>query len=200
MADIGDISDSQGFSAFIQRICYGFTVVHDPHDICHISSADELIRYATRAQLALVRQSASRNTIGFAIGMGSTRETAGANLSHALTDGTMSDVKLQRLDEVTVALAPPNVRHTGGLSSLAVCLRGYRDRESLSDRVPASWAREILQAPAENEVGVLTQASALLSAFLAAEGLDRADRKSRAVMNLQARYYDEIKRVVSLLI
>jgi hypothetical protein len=175
-------------------------VVHEPHDIADIASADELIRYATRAQLALVHREASHNAIALAIGMGSNREIAGANLAHALRTGTMSDAKLQRLDEVTVALAAPNLRHTGGLSSLAICLRGYRDRESISDRVPARWAREILQVPAEDEVGVLTQASALLSSFLAAESLEKADSRSRAVMNVHDRYYDAIKRVVDQLI
>jgi hypothetical protein len=165
-----------------------------------IASSGELIGYAARAQLALVRREASHNVIALAIGFGRTKNTAGADLSHALSKGTLSDAKLQRLDEVTVALAAPNLRHTGGLSSLAICLRGYRDRESLSDRVPASWAREILEAPATDEVGVLTQASALLSAFLAAERLHKADSRSRAVMNVQERYHDAIKRVVDQLI
>ena len=93
-----------------------------------------------------MHQEASHNVIALAIGMGQTRETAGANLSHALSKGTLTDAKLQRLDEVTVVLAAPKLRHTGGLSSLAICLRGYKDRESLSDRVPASWAREMLEA------------------------------------------------------
>ena len=169
-------------------------------DSIDIAAAGELIGYAARAQLALVHQEASHNVIAMAIGMGKTREIAGANLSHALSEGKLTDAKLQRLDEVTVVLAAPKLRHTGGLSSLAICLRGYKDRESLSDRVPASWAREILEPPATDEVGVLTQASALLSAFLAAERLSKVDHRSPAVMNVQERYYDAIKRVVEQLI
>jgi hypothetical protein len=168
------------------------------YEIGDVTSPDHLIRYAVRAQLALVEREASQNAVATAIGMGRTTKDAGANLVHALRDGTISDVKLQRLDEVIVTLAP-NLMHAGGLSSLAITLRGYRNRESLSDRVPASWAREILQAPAENEVGVLTQASALLSAFLAAERLEQATR-SRSVFNVHNRYHDEIKRVVDQLI
>jgi hypothetical protein len=182
--------------------CYCFTVTQGPTNSVDmdIASPGELIGYATRAQLALVRQAASHNVIALAIGMGGAKENAGSNLWHALRDGTLSDAKLQKLDEVTVVLAAPNLRHTGGLSSLAICLRGYRDRESLSDRVPAGWAREILEAPATDEVGVLTQASALLSAFLAAERLHRADSRSRAVLTIQERYHDAIKRVVDQLI
>ena len=124
----------------------------------------------------------------------------GGNLARALTDGTFADAKLQRLDEVIVALAPAGAEHTGGLSSLAICLRGLRDRESLADRVPASWAQEILQSPADDEVGVLTQASALLSAFLAAEQFDKVTRTSRTAQAVHRRYGDEIKHVVNQLI
>lgn len=168
------------------------------YDIADVTSADDLIRYAVRAQLALVEHEASQNAVAMAIGMGRTLGGAGANLINALRDGTISDVKLQRLDEVIVALAP-NLMHAGSLSSLAITLRGYRNRESLSDRVPASWAREILQTPAENEVGVLTQASALLSAFLAADRLEQATH-SKLVLDMHNRYHDEIKRVVDQLI
>jgi hypothetical protein len=172
----------------------------DIPDSIDIAAAGDLIGYAARAQLALVHQEASHNVIAMAIGMGKTREIAGANLAHALGKGKLTDAKLQRLDEVTVVLAAPKFRHTGGLSSLAICLRGYKDRESLSDRVPASWASEILEPPATDEVGVLTQASALLSAFLAAERLYEVDHRSPAVVKVQERYYDAIKRVVEQLI
>ncbi len=171
-----------------------------PRDIKDISSADDLIRYAVRAQLELIGEAASRNRpashnkIAQAIGMD------GGNFARALADGTFADAKLQKLDEVIVALAQAGAEHTGGLSSLAICLRGLRDRESLADRVPASWAQEILQGPADDEVGVLTQASALLSAFLAAEQFDKVDHTSRAVHGVHARYFKEIVHVVDQLI
>lgn len=164
-----------------------------PRDIKDISSADELIRYAVRAQLDLVGD-ASHNKIAKAIGMD------GGNFAHALTDGTFSDAKLQKLDEVVVAIAQAGTKHTGGLSSLAISLRGLSDRESLADRVPASWTPELLQGPANDEVGVLTQASALLSAFLAAEQFDKVDRTSRAVQAVRERYSNEIEHVVDQLI
>jgi hypothetical protein len=185
-----------------QRSWYSFTVPQANFDISDISSADELIRYAVRAQLELVSNAASHTTVAKAIGMARdpTTSTAGASLSHALAAGTFSDAKLQKLDEVIVALAPPSAIHTGGLSSLAIGLRGLRDRESLSDRVPASWAREILQRPANDEVGVLTQASALLSAFLAAEEIEKADHRSNAIRAVHDKYSNEVFHVVDQLI
>ena len=159
-----------------------------------ISSADELIRYAVRAQLDLVGETASHNKIAQAIGMD------GGNLARALTSGTFADAKLQKLDELIVALAPAGAVHIGGLSSLAICLRGLRDRESLVDRVPASWTQEILRGPANDEVGVLTQASALLSAFLAAQQFDKVNHTSRTVQAVHERYFEEIVHVVDQLI
>jgi hypothetical protein len=167
-----------------------------------ITSADELIRYAVRAQLALVSEAATQNTIAKAIGMANNRttSTAGANLSHALARGAFDSSRLQKLDEVIVALAPASATHAGGLSSFAICLRGLKDRESLSNRVPASWTQEILQKPGDDEFGVLTQASALLSAFLAAEEIQKVSSKSTAVRSLRDRYSKEITQVVNQLI
>jgi hypothetical protein len=169
-------------------------------DVDDISSSKQLISYAARAQLALVRHQASQNTVAWAIGMGRTRAIAGSNLAHALTTGTLSDESLQKLDEVVTALAPRNVGHIGSLSSLAVLLRGLSDRESLAGRVPPIWTPEIWQRSADTESEVLIQASALICRFLAAEAVDKADRTSRAVNAVHERYYDEILRVVQQLI
>lgn len=171
-------------------------------DIRDISSAGELISYAVRGQLALISEAASQNTIAKAIGMASNPETSTgpANFSHALARGTFANIKLQKLDEVIVALAPVSATHAGSLSSFAICLRGLKDRESLSNRVPASWTQEILQKPGDDEFGVLTQASALLSEFLAAEEIQKADSKSIAVRSLRDRYSKEIAQVVDQLI
>ena len=171
-------------------------------DIRDISSAGELISYAVRGQLALISEAASQNTIAKAIGMASNPETSTgpANFSRALARGTFANIKLQKLDEVIVALAPVSATHAGSLSSFAICLRGLKDRESLSNRVPASWTQEILQKPGDDEFGVLTQASALLSEFLAAEEIQKADSKSIAVRSLRDRYSKEIAQVVDQLI
>ena len=171
-----------------------------PQDIKDISSAEELISYAVRAQLDLVgeaashNRAASHNKIAQAIGMD------GGNLARALAGSTFDAAKLQKLDEMVVALSPAGAKHTGGLSSLAICLRGLTDRESLADRVPASWTPEILQGRADDEVGVLTQASALLSAFLAAAQFDKVAHTSRTVQAVHDRYFNEVEHVVDQLI
>jgi hypothetical protein len=177
-------------------------MAQEPPDVRDISSADELIRYAVRAQVALVSEAATQNTIAKAIGMAHnpTTSTAPANFSHALTSGTFANTKLQKLDEVIVALAPVSATHAGSLSSFAISLRGLKDRESLSNRVPASWTREILQEPGADEFGVLTQAAALLSAFLAAEEIQKVNSKSTAVRSLRDRHSKEITQVVGQLI
>jgi hypothetical protein len=169
-------------------------------DIKNISSAEQLISYAVRAQLDLVgegashNRAASHNKIAQAIGMD------GGNFARALAGGAFADAKLQKLDELIVALSRAGVKHTGGLSSLAVCLRGLTDRESLADRVPASWTPEILEGRADDEVGVLTQASALLSAFLAAAQFDKAAHVSSTVQAVPGRYFNEVEHVVDQLI
>ena len=72
----------------------------------YIGSADELIRYAVHAQLDLVREAASpnrapsNNKIAQAIGMD------GGNFARTLANGSFTDAKLQKLDEVLVALSP----------------------------------------------------------------------------------------------
>jgi hypothetical protein len=173
------------------------------HATLDISSADELIGYAVRAQLALVSHAASHTVIAKAIGMARDLKTstAAARMSHALAKGgSFTDRELQKLDEVIVTLAPTSTTHTGGLSSLAICLRGLRDRESLSDRVPAGWTQELLQSPAADEIGVLTQASALLSAFLAASELEKVSSRSKAIRAVHDRYAKEIVHVVYQLI
>jgi hypothetical protein len=171
-----------------------------PWDIKDIGSPDELINYAVRAQVLLLSETAShhkppsQNKIAQAIGMDT------GNFARTLANGSFSDARLQKLDEVIVALVQPGAEHAGGLSSLAICLRGLNDRESLADRVPANWAQEILRGRANDEVGVLTQASALLSAFLAAEQFDKVDHTSRTVQSVLSRYREEIVHVVDQLI
>jgi hypothetical protein len=169
-------------------------------EIDDISSSKQLISYAARGQLALVRLQASHNTVAWAIGMGRNRAIAGANLAHALSGGTLSDEKLQKLDEVVAALAPRDTGHIGSLSSLAILLRGLHDRDSLAGRVPSIWSREILESPADTESEVLIHASALLGKFLAADAVDSKAPLSRAVSAVREQYRSEILQVVHQLI
>lgn len=170
------------------------------HDIGDVSSSKELISYAARGQLAVVRSLASQTTVAWAIGMGSTRAAAGANLANALSKDMLSDSKLQRLDQVVAALAPRDRSHIGSLSSLAVLLRGLRRLDSLSGRVPPIWSQEVLQSPANTESEVLIQASALLGKFLAADAVDSKVPQSKAISAVHDRYHSEILRVVHQLI
>lgn len=169
-------------------------------DIADIQEPRDLIRFAVVAQMARVSREASQNEIAKAMGIGATPQNASSAFSHMLNSGSFSDERLQKLDELIVALAPSGLKHTGGLSSLAIRLRGIENREGLSGRVPPSWTRDILASRAENEFDVLTQAAALLSTFLAAHRADRVRRTGTAVRTVHDRYHDDIRRIIDQLI
>jgi hypothetical protein len=140
-----------------------------PQTISDISSVNELLRYATAGQLEQLlgqRRAYTQGKIAQGAGFGSNARYAGANLSAALRNG-LSVEHLQDLDEVIGALAP-DLEDTGGLSSLALRLSTERRDQitvrSLTAHVPPGWTGEILKDPAHDEIGVLIQASALLSA------------------------------------
>jgi hypothetical protein len=173
-------------------------------DVFDISNPDQLIRYAVNAQLALVGPHFSHDAVGRATGIG------GANLSRklqtpepgspALEPTSFNADELRRLDEVIVAASRQGGRYpTGGLSSLAVRLRRQTDRASLTTHIPPGWTSDVLKAPSESEIGVLTQASALMSMFLAAESVDRRGSR-RAVEAVHERYAAKLEQVVRQLI
>jgi hypothetical protein len=153
-----------------------------PQVVDDIASANELIRYATSGQLERVHRRWPRSSqaqIAHAAGFGKSREHAGAVLSAALSQG-LTLAQLQQLDEIIGVLAP-EPEGTGGLCSLVMRLpteqrrdvengerrrgRGRARDTSLTAHVPSSWTGAILKDPPSGEVGVLMQASALLSAF-----------------------------------
>jgi hypothetical protein len=155
-----------------------------------VSDAEQLIRYAASAQLAQLKRETdiSLNTVASAIGMNS------ANLNHALQGSQrLTSDRLRQLDEVVVALAP-HLEQVGGLSALAVRLRGLHDRTNLAAHTPPSWTRELLETPSNDELHVLIQASALVSNFLAAE------KTHRSMSRLRERYSQQIRHVVDRLI
>ena len=90
---------------------------------------------------------------------------------------------------------------TGGLSSLSLRLTGERTDQlrgsTLTAHVPPSWTGKILQVPAPGEFGVLIQASALLSAFLAA---DKMDTRGMIITSIRDRYGQEMDLLVRRLI
>jgi hypothetical protein len=170
-------------------------------DVTDISSADQLVRYATAGQLAQLRRSRSdlsQAKIAHGAGLGTKRQDAGAVLSKALAS-KLTVSQLVRLDEIIGALAP-DLEHTGGLCSLDLRLAAEpRDaiRGSMFAHVPPSWSREILEEASPGELEVLIQASALLSAFQAAQ---KVDPTGRNVADLRNRYRQELALLVRRLI
>ncbi len=151
-------------------------------DVTDISRVDQLLRYAAAGQLEpLLGKGFTQERIALGAGLGATARTAGPVLATALRDH-FTAAQLHGLDEIIGALAP-DLDGRGGLSSLALRLSGeraadgrkqrrdkIRDREDgLAAHVPPSWTRKMLADPPAGEIGVLMQASALLSEFMAAE-------------------------------
>lgn len=149
-----------------------------PQDVTDISDASQLLRYAAAGQLEpLLRRGFSQGKIAQGAGFGSVSRNAGPVLSLALRKG-FTAAQLHGLDEVIGVLAP-DADGTGGLSSLGLRLSSERRdktmKSSLAAHVPPSWTRRILTDPPVGQVGVLMQASALLSEFMAAERMGAAD-------------------------
>ncbi|MEU8121380.1 hypothetical protein AB0C21_21950 [Spirillospora sp. NPDC049024] len=156
-------------------------------EITDIRSADQLISYATLANLAwLMRHhGVSQGAVARALSI------KPPNFS-TLLNGKLEDRHLQELDEVIVGIAP-ELDRTGGLSSLAVRLRGLTGRTSLAAKIPPTWTSKLLDTPLDSEIAVLTHASALLSTFWAVQNTGH-------VNEVRSRYREQIKRLVAKLI
>jgi hypothetical protein len=172
-----------------------------PQDVTDISSVDQLLGYAAAGQLEQLlaqRPGLTQGRVAQGAGFGANTRNAGAVLSTALRKG-LTPQQLQRLDEIIGALAP-DLDGTGGLSSLALRLSGERRDairgSSLSAHVPPSWTRKILTDPPSDDTGVLIQASALLSAFLAAGKMDTG----ASITSIRERYKEEMDKLVRRLI
>jgi hypothetical protein len=160
--------------------------------VSDISDDDQLIRYAARAQLGVLgRRRVSAKSVAEAMNV------APPNLSSWLQGRQpLGREMIRRIDGAVVALEPGLIR-TGGLVGLAARLKGREgpDSGSVSASIPPTWTAELLREPHFHggSVGVLMQASALLSTFLAAGG-EAAKREVRV------RYRDDLQRVVNQLI
>jgi hypothetical protein len=170
-----------------------------PQDITDISSADQLLRYATAGRLErLIQRGYTQGKIARGAGFGKNDRNAGPALSRALRRGPTA-AELQELDEIIGTLDP----HPDGarrLSSLALRLSEDRrdkvDSSSLAARVPPSWTAKVLAGPPPDETGVLLQASAVLSEFMAADKLGSAD----VIARIRDRYQRELELLVRRLI
>jgi len=166
-------------------------------DVRNIGSDDELLRYAAAGQVALLQRrlsNVSQGRIAHAAGLGSNARNAGAALSAAIRKGP-TDGQLEKLDEIIGALAA-DAEGTGGLCSLAMRLsaeRGSRHSSSLTAHIPPGWARGVLNESPGGETGVLIQASALLSALMAADKMEMAGHR---VTSPRDRYREEMEPLV----
>jgi hypothetical protein len=160
--------------------------------VTDIGSSDQLLSYAIAGQLALLSHhlpDVAQGRVAYGAGLGATPASAGPALTTALRDGPTIR-QLTGLDEVVGALIP-QVERTGGLSSLA--LRLSMDPQDkipggFGAHVPPSWTRNLFSHPPAGDVGVLIQASALLSAFLAA---GKADPGGRSITGILDHYGEE---------
>jgi hypothetical protein len=174
---------------------------HIHQDVTDIRDADQLLRYATAGQLAqLQRQQRdlTHGKIAVGAGLGGTVKNAAPVLATALRKG-LTTRQLRGLDEIIGALAP-DLDGTGGLSSLALRLaaagRARIGESSLAARVPPRWTRKVLTDPPTDEVGVLMQASALLSEFMVAERMGTPS----IVTGIRDRYSKDMELLVRRLI
>ena len=162
-----------------------------------VSDADQLIRFALAAQLARVSgdDGASQREIAALTGTGSS--TRAQELSRILSGSKRAtDAWLWDLDQAMVALAP-DLDDTGGLTSLAVRLRGVDDLTSLAAKTPPSWTKGLINTPPSNDFGVLIRASALLATLQVAR---KADTHDIRLGRLRDQYREPIKALVKQLI
>lgn len=166
-------------------------------DVTDVSSADELLRYALAGQLERLRlRGYNQGKIAQGAGFGTSAKSAGPALTKALKEGPKTE-QLHHLDEIIGAL-DPRLHGTGGLSALALRLSDERtiDSSLLAARVPARWTAQVLANPPGDEVGVLLQASAVLSEFMAAGRMRSAD----VIASIRDRYERDLELLVHRLI
>ena len=176
-------------------------------EVSDISSVSQLLCYATAGQLEPLLKDFPQGKIAVGAGFGTTTRNAGPTLARGLRHG-LSASQLQGLDRIIGALAP-NLDATGGLSSLALRLdaqhhdpaKGKRGRGreiSVEAHVPPGWTRKILTDPPGGEIGVLMQASALVSEFAVA-GKMETPGPIAAISNLYSQEMDQLVRRLILI-
>ncbi|MFB4285039.1 hypothetical protein ACBJ59_57920 [Nonomuraea sp. MTCD27] len=102
-----------------------------PQDVPDITDVEQLIRYATSAQLARLETHGIANRVA-----ARAAKIAPGNLSSALggsKTSQLTETRLRNLDAAIVALAPaPRRDHAGALSMLGIRLRGTHSRPAHS--------------------------------------------------------------------
>jgi hypothetical protein len=168
-------------------------------DVTDVGSADQLLRYALAGQLERLRERGyNQGKVAQGAGFGTNARNAGPALAKALREGPRAS-QLHHLDEI-IGTLDPRLDGTGGLSSLALRLseegRDTIDGSRLAARVPARWTTQVLATPPGDEIGVLLQASALLSEFMAAGKMRSAD----VITTIRDRYERNLELLVRRLI
>jgi hypothetical protein len=171
-------------------------------DITDISSEDQLLRYAVAGQLAQLldeRMFLDQGSVAQGAGFAKSKRMAGQVLSRAL-NVSLTPKQLIGLDEVIGALGG-NLDSTSALTSLALRLsmeQGNRiDVSHLIAHVPPRWTSRLLQDPPADEIGALTQASAILAAFQATHKMETSGQSEDFVRN---RYSEDLKRLARRLV
>ena len=170
-------------------------------DVPDITSASQLLCYAAASQLELLHKKSglTQGRIARAAGLGNSAATPGPALTTALRKGRLSARQLNGLDEI-IGAVDPGVDGTGGLCSLALRLSAEQQHEmkgsSLTARIPPSWTMKTVTDVPDDEVGVLIQASALLSEFITVHKLDEPS----AITGIRERYRNEMDLLVRRLI
>jgi len=168
-----------------------------PQDVTDISATSQLLRYALAGQLERLRQhrpDLSQTRIAEAARLRNSSRNAASALSHALRSGPSAE-QLLKLDE-TIGALDSDLAGTGGLSSLCLRLSAERPGQLVTAHVPPSWTGRILKDHHPcSELDVLAQASALLSAFVAADRVD-----ARSAQGIRERFGQEMELLVRRLI
>jgi hypothetical protein len=172
-------------------------------EITDISSSDQLLRYAAAGQLARLlsdREFLNNGLVAQGAGFARNRRVAGQELSRSMGSRPLTAKQLKGLDEVIGALGRDS-DGAGGLSSLALRLsmekRDRIDISSLVAHVPPSWTSRLLQDPPADEMGALTQASAVLAAFQATQKIDTRGQSEATVRD---RYSEDLKHLARRLV
>jgi hypothetical protein len=164
-------------------------------EVTDISSDRQLLSFAAAGQLARLQRrfpDVSQGKIAYAAGLGGSARTAGPVLTTGIKKG-LTERQLEKLDEI-IGACDPDAEGTGGLCSLAARLSAERrDSSNLTARIPPGWSRSVLRESPGGETGVLVQASALLSALIAADKMDMA---GKSVTSPRDRYTEEMQPLV----
>lgn len=159
--------------------------------ITDIADDIQLVRFAARAQTVLVtkRRRIAEADVARAMGVAPTSLNA-----HLRGNASLTNDFLRQLDSALIALHP-DLLHAGGLLALSARLHGHEGPAigRVSARVPPFWTDELMKDQDVGPIGVLLQASALLSAFLGANN-------ETARSNVLARHRQEVRRLVHRLI